>query len=215
MTVIIQDNALKYVNQKFCERLGYSYEEVTLPEFDFVEKLVAPIFQELVRENLQKRFRGEIIAPYQIILLNRTGHEILTLVKGQIITYMTKPADLVTLTDTTERKALKDEIPKSEASQQFDSIVLDAFDEALLAVGESSRRLIYQSIEKKFHVRREELPKKPETLHKTLENMLGASATKIVEDMITKKVYDKLGLRYEKRDRSTLIDYLDDSRKAK
>jgi hypothetical protein len=176
--------------------------------------LVAPAFQELVKKNSQKRFCGEIIAPYQIIMLTRTGHEVPTVVKGQIIIYMTKPADLVILIDAAEHKHMNDEIAESESSQRFDSIVLGAFDEVLLVLGENSKRLIFQHVEKNFHVRHEELPKKPETLHKILESLLGASATKMVEDMIAKKVYDKLGLRYEKHDRSTLIDYLEGSRKA-
>jgi hypothetical protein len=75
--------------------------------------------------------------------------------------------------------------------------------------------LIFQSCEKDFRVRREELPKKSEVFHKTLENLLGVAATKIVESMIAKKLYDKLALNFEKHDGWTLIDYVEDAKKAK
>ena len=42
MISIVQDRVLKYVNKRTCERMGWTFEEMTSPSFNFLEKFVAP-----------------------------------------------------------------------------------------------------------------------------------------------------------------------------
>ncbi len=107
---IIQEGLLTYVNKTACDRLGWTYEEMTSPSFNFLEKLVSQEHRDLVRENLEKRMRGEIVSAYEVDILTRDGSKIPVLVRGEKITYCGKPADVVILIDITERKKIEEDL---------------------------------------------------------------------------------------------------------
>jgi len=77
--------------------------------------------------------------------------------------------------------------------------LLDAIDETLsLVLSERTKEAIYAHIEKHFDLRREEIPRKPDLLAICLEKIFGQAAP-IVEKMILKKLYSKLGIDFEER----------------
>lgn len=63
-------------------------------------------------------------------------------------------------------------------------------------LGESVRGAIYYHIERTFHIRREQIPKRLEAFHEALQGMLGEGAM-VVERLIAKNLYAKLGLQFE------------------
>ena len=106
---IFQDGVLRFVNRAMCERLGWTFEEMTSPSFDMIEKLVPPRFHTQVKEDMAKIFRGEHAPPSEFNVKTRDGSEISIMVHAQSIRYQGKPAIEFLLVDITERKRLEEE----------------------------------------------------------------------------------------------------------
>jgi hypothetical protein len=87
-----------------------------------------------------------------------------------------------------------------------DSLV-QAVDEALLVPGEIVRTAIYERIERSYQLRREEIPEKLEVFHRALQQLLGAG-DKVMEMLIARYLYRRLGLSFERHDGWTLVDYV-------
>lgn len=111
---IIQEGFLTYVNKTACDRLGWTFEEMTSPGFNFLEKIVSDEHRNLVRENLVKRMRGDAVPSYEVNLLTRGGSRIPVLVRGERITYRGKPADVVILIDIAMRKKMEEDLRFAE-----------------------------------------------------------------------------------------------------
>ncbi len=107
---IIQDGILKYVNNAMCEKSGWTFEEMTSPSFNFMEKIVPAKFQTLIKENLAKRLCGEHMPPYEIQVKKRDGSEIPVIILAQRILFHGRPADEILLIDITERKKMEEEM---------------------------------------------------------------------------------------------------------
>ena len=99
-----------------------------------------------------------------------------------------------------------------KASQRFDSAVLEAVDYGLAALGETVRQAIYSYIEMKYQVKRQEVPEKLDVFRKASGGLFGAGA-KVVEKLIVRKLYSKLGLSFEEHENWTLVEYVDDVKK--
>ena len=115
LVAIYQEGALKYVNQIMCEKLGWTFQEMTSPSFNPVEKIIPQRFQSLVKENIAKRLRGENIPQYEISIKTRDGSEIPVIVNAQAILYHGKPADEVIHTDITECKQAEQKLLEDQA----------------------------------------------------------------------------------------------------
>ena len=90
----------------------------------------------------------------------------------------------------------------------FREALLEAVDYGLTVLGEIVRQAIYKRIEKDHGLKRAEIPERLEDFHKALESVLGANA-KIVERLIAKNLYERLGLNFTSRPEWTLIEYVD------
>ena len=112
LVAIYQDGALKYVNKAMCERLGWTFEEMTSPSFNPIEKTVSQKFQALVKESIAKMLGGASLPPFEINLKTRDGLELPVMVKAFGIVYNGKPADEVILIDITERKKMEEELER-------------------------------------------------------------------------------------------------------
>lgn len=91
--------------------------------------------------------------------------------------------------------------------------LLEAADYGLLVLDETVRQSIYSYIERKYKVKREEIPDRLEDFHKALEGTLGAGG-KVVERIIAKDLCSRLNLKFTEHDRWTLIDYVGYAREA-
>jgi len=112
LVAIYQDGALKYVNKAMCERLGWTFEEMTSPSFNPIEKTVSQKFQALVKESIAKMLGGASLPPFEINLKTRDGLELPVMVKAFGIVYNGKPADEIILIDITERKRMEEELER-------------------------------------------------------------------------------------------------------
>lgn len=94
----------------------------------------------------------------------------------------------------------------------FNITLSEAVHEGLFILGENARHLIYNILEKVYQVRREQIPEKPEALHKALEDSLGSQA-KSVERLIVKELYSRIGLRFKGCEGWTLAECVNFAKK--
>lgn len=79
------------------------------------------------------------------------------------------------------------------------SALLDAVDYGLLALGEMVRDTIYECIEKRHQVRREQIPDNLDTFYMALKDLLGQGAESI-KRLIMKHFCSKVGVTFTERE---------------
>ena len=73
----------------------------------------------------------------------------------------------------------------------FERILLEAVDEGLSSLGESSKVAIYFHLQKNFNVRKEEIPCRVEAFAEAMEKIFGQGAT-FLEILIMKRLHEKI-----------------------
>jgi len=112
MIAIIQDDKIKFVNQKVVDSLGYPLSEIE--NNDFV-KFVHPDEYNTLMERNKQRFSGKVVSDtYESILINRKGELINVIISGGLIDYEGKPANLAIIHDITRRKKAEIEMRRNE-----------------------------------------------------------------------------------------------------
>lgn len=76
--------------------------------------------------------------------------------------------------------------------QSFEKLLLEAIDEGLSSLGNSPKQAVYFYIEKKFNVKKREIPYKTEEFVDALEKIFGLGA-KFLEILIIRRLYEKVG----------------------
>lgn len=76
--------------------------------------------------------------------------------------------------------------------RDFDKLLLEAIDEGLSSIGESSKQAIYFHLEKSFNVKKHEIPYKIEDFARAIEKIFGLGAD-FLEILIMKNPYEKVG----------------------
>jgi len=114
LVAVYQDGHFTYVNKAACNKWGWTYEELTSPSFDAVEKLASEGSRHIVRENIAKRLRGEYVSPYELNMKTREGSEFPVLIYGGAISYGGKPANEYNFVDITELKQAEEQVRESE-----------------------------------------------------------------------------------------------------
>ena len=76
--------------------------------------------------------------------------------------------------------------------KDFEKLLLDAVDEGLSALGESSKQAIYFHLEKSFNIKRNEIPERVGAFAQAIESIFGAGAG-CLEVLITHRLNDKVG----------------------
>jgi len=97
--------------------------------------------------------------------------------------------------------------------KDFDKLFIEAVDEGLDVLGESGRQMIFFHLEKSCSIKRHEIPKKPEAFAAGLEKIFGAGAS-VLEKLIVKNLYSKLGLKYEDKEERKFAEYVNDVKKG-
>ena len=104
---ILQGKRFVYINRKFEELLGYTLEEVSRPDFDFI-KLVAPSSIPMIEERTRRTAAGEKLPPnYEFQGLSKSGEIIDFDVSVNYTSYEGKPAVQGILRNITQRKRLE------------------------------------------------------------------------------------------------------------
>lgn len=78
------------------------------------------------------------------------------------------------------------------SKKDFDKLLLEAVDEGLSSLGESSKQAIYVHLKVGFHVKRHEIPYRIEDFANAIEKIFGLGAS-FLEILIMKRLYEKLG----------------------
>ncbi|MGB9024301.1 MAG: hypothetical protein WCC94_12830 [Candidatus Bathyarchaeia archaeon] len=99
-------------------------------------------------------------------------------------------------------------------SSGLKEVLLHAIDDGLAVPGEIVRTAIYDRIERSYQLRREEIPEKLETFHRGLQELLGAAA-KVMEKLIAKNLYRRLGLSFVEHANWNIVDYVNHAKKAR
>lgn len=98
-------------------------------------------------------------------------------------------------------------------SAAFRDVLLQSIDDALLVPGEIVRGAIYDRVERSYQLKREEIPEKLELFHKALRDLLAAGGG-VLERLIAKNLYLRLDLNFNQHENWTLLDYVDEVKKA-
>ncbi len=79
------------------------------------------------------------------------------------------------------------------AKTDFEKLLLEAVDEGLTSLGESSKQAIYFHLEKSFNIKKQEIPQCTEGFVHAVEKLFGMGAN-FLETLILKALYEKTGL---------------------
>ena len=82
------------------------------------------------------------------------------------------------------------------SEEDFDRLLLEAVDEGLSSIGESSKQAIYFHLEKGFRIKKHEIPCKIDGSAKAIEKIFGLGAS-FLEILIMKSLYRRIGLTVE------------------
>ena len=107
-----------------------------------------------------------------------------------------------------------EEVVWMKKRKDFEKLFIEAIDEGLGVLGESGRQMIFFHLENSYSIKRHEIPKKPEAFAVGLEKIFGAGAS-VLEKLIVKSLYSKLGLKYEEKSDYTFADYLNDVKEVR
>ena len=112
--VIVQDEVVKFVNNRIVDLFGYKVDEMyDTPFLDYV----FPDDRNRIKELHEKRLKEEGIPDiYEMQALHKDGRKIDIETNAGIITYHGKPAVLAFIRDITERKRTEEALRESEAT---------------------------------------------------------------------------------------------------
>ena len=82
--------------------------------------------------------------------------------------------------------------------RDFEKLLLQAVDEGLSSLGESSRQAIYFHLKKNFNIKKKEIPNKIGNFADAIEKIFGSGAD-FLEILIMKSLHEKVGGIFEPR----------------
>ena len=100
-----------------------------------------------------------------------------------------------------------------EKERDFEKLFIEAVDEGLGTLGESGKHMIFFHLDKSYSVKKHDIPKRPEVFAEGLKKIFGAGAS-VLERLILKSLYSKLGLEYENVEARPFVDYVNYVREA-
>lgn len=110
---IIQDDLFHFVNSRFCEMTGYSYEEV-VGKFGPLE-ITAPDHRDRIENCCRRSLYGvEDTIGQEISILRKDGTPLVVKALGTPFTHQKKPAIFGTLIDITNEKVLESKLLQSQ-----------------------------------------------------------------------------------------------------
>jgi hypothetical protein len=91
----------------------------------------------------------------------------------------------------------------------FEKFLLEAVDESLSSLGESSKQSIYYHLDSSFSIKKQEIPDKLEAFTAALEKIFGLGAN-LIENLIMKRLTEKveLGSKWNTSRELTLVEYV-------
>lgn len=81
-------------------------------------------------------------------------------------------------------------------NHSFEKLLLEAVDEGLSSLGDSSKEVVYFHLSKSFNINKLDIPYKIEEFADAIEKIFGLGA-KFLEILIMKRLYEKAGQPFE------------------
>ncbi|MFN3780605.1 MAG: PAS domain-containing protein, partial [Candidatus Kapaibacteriota bacterium] len=111
---LLEGRKYKYVNPRFCELTGYTFEELTSPDFDF-DVLIPEESKKFLEERYRARLEGkEIPNQYELQLLHKSRSRVFVEVSTVSVG---KPGEVLVMgimRDITQRKLYEQQLKESE-----------------------------------------------------------------------------------------------------
>ncbi len=139
--IIIQDNLIKYINQRAADMFGYTIEEVTNWEPGEFLKVIHPDYRDFIAKqalNKQLAIKTDVFQ-YEIQAIKKTGEPIWYENFSNTISYEGRPADLAIMIDVTDK--IKSEQNLKESEEKYRLITENAND--LISVVNNKGRYEY------------------------------------------------------------------------
>ena len=110
--MILQDEAVKYVNPGLIKIVEYARDELIGAYFTC---FIADDEVSKIKDRYSRRMAGENVPPlYETVIKTKNGKLVDTEINAGIVTYEGRPADLVLLRDITERKLIEKELKRHQ-----------------------------------------------------------------------------------------------------
>jgi len=94
----------------------------------------------------------------------------------------------------------------------FSEILLAAVEESLSSLGDSPKQAILFHLEVSFKIKKENIPVNLTEFAKALEKIFGPGAS-YLEKLIVKRLYEKLGLKFEDAESRDFLECVDNVKK--
>ncbi|MFX0187687.1 MAG: PAS domain S-box protein [Candidatus Hodarchaeota archaeon] len=119
---IIQNNLIKYCNQRLGDITGYNIEEMMNWTPEELIKSILPAYRDFVIEQMKKRQEGsdDAIDQYELQFFRKNGEKIWIEIISKGINYKGAPADLGIILDITERKRIEQILKDSEKKYKIE-----------------------------------------------------------------------------------------------
>ncbi len=100
------------------------------------------------------------------------------------------------------------------SKHDFEKLLLEAIDEGLGSLGDSSRQSIYFHLDKSFNIKKDQIPEKIHTFESAIESIFGLGAN-FLELLIMRRLHEKVGQEVEMPVSETLVfaEYVDASKR--
>jgi hypothetical protein len=103
---------------------------------------------------------------------------------------------------------------KVENSGDWSNIFAEAVDDTLKQIfKEDGARVIYEFLENHTRLKLEEVADKPQVFSESLEKLM-VSAARVIEKMILKNLYSRIGLKFKEKSGYEFSDYIKELREA-
>ena len=153
---IIQDGIIKYLNRRLANMWSSTVEEIIdTPFSDYID----PICQREMADRYKQRISGKDIQAYEITLIRKDGSKLCVEVKGTVINYKGKPADMIIARDITERKGMEEVLRESE--NRYRTLAESSIDNIFIINRDDTVRFVNSHAAVNLHFRADEIIGKP------------------------------------------------------
>jgi len=182
---ILQDFEVKFLNPKFSEVIGYSYEEIMNWKSKDVFKIIHPQDREEFISLAQELYLGnnDALNSFQFRIIKKSGVPIWLEIQTKPIKYKGNKADFIFLQDITSNKEAEQELKESEEKYR---LITEHANDLIDILDEKFR---YEYINEETHKR---------VLEYSKEDMIGKFAGKFVHPDDMEAIVEKLREGFEK-----------------
>ena len=101
------------------------------------------------------------------------------------------------------------------SKRDFDKLLLEAVDEGLSSLGESSKQAIYFHLEKSFNIDKREIPYRVKDFDCAIEKIFGLGAN-VIEILIMRRLHEKikLDIKWHGSEDLTFTKYVDAAKRS-